>query len=291
VTKQGSAFKFIVQNKERPKSPPNSVTVGKAFSPPGDAPDDDTVEFTIVLKQNNTVKYTLKVNKTNGWSAKISNVVPGIYDVEEINIPDGYEMVSLSHSSVTIDSTSTITITAINRKKIPPTTQPTTPAPATEPTSKSANETTTEPKIQSTTKSDTNSKTTEAATQPVNTTAEPITETKEALTTESPTQPLIDTPTSDEEEFEEVTEKIPLIGLTPDDETTKNGGIPEDDEYEEIPENTPPLVNITFPERDGDEEKSKPNPDTGDGGMAAILALMALTAFGAAAKKIRRRPR
>lgn len=350
VTEQENAFKFTVTNRERPVTPPNSVTVGKEFTPPGDAPDDDDIEFTIVLKQENAVKYTLKVNKANAWKAKISNVVPGTYDVQEINIPDGYEMVSLSHTSITVDSDSSIMITAVNKKETPtteppttqpPTTEPPTTAPTTVPTTTPAATPTTAPVTQpaATTTADSATQpgttTTQATTpatapattptteitkqpapplteptQPENPATEPAaSETTQAPATESPTQPVIDTPETEEEEDEPANQDTPLGGLSAEDDDTIPKGKPENgpsekitasgsDEYEDINENTPPLLNITVPEDSAKEtttkeDSAKPNPDTGDGGALWILVLMigAAGIIAVSAEKIRRKPR
>ncbi|MCL1794551.1 MAG: SpaA isopeptide-forming pilin-related protein [Oscillospiraceae bacterium] len=286
MTQGENAFKFIVKNKERPITPPNSVTVGKSFDPISETPDED-VEFTIVLKQENVVKYTLIVNRANGWVSKISNVTPGTYTVEETNIPAGYEMVSLSHSTVTVDSNSTIMITAINKKSTT-TTEPTPPAEpttTTEPTTPAEPTTTTEPTTpvqpttpaQPTSPETTEKHTTESSAQPTRWPTQPTTpaqptspETKETPATESPTQPIIDAPTTEEQEdFEELPElTVPLgnISLTDDDETTAA------DEYEEIIEDKPPLVDITFT-----DEATTPKIEEEYELMEQTLPLMGLT--------------
>ena len=138
-------------NKKIPETPiyplgKTSVTAKKEFNPASDAPTDATA-FKLALKQGGDVKYAFTLSASNNWQMEIADVDPGVYDVEEVDIPGGYEKVSLSHSRITVANGDALTVTATN-KKAPPPAPPIYPPvlPATQPTT--ALQTTTQPTTQ-----------------------------------------------------------------------------------------------------------------------------------------------
>ncbi|MCL2158168.1 MAG: hypothetical protein FWH48_02040 [Oscillospiraceae bacterium] len=95
------------------------VTVKKEFVVAGDAPTDNR-EFTVVLKQGGNVMYSFVLNKANNWTMENTNVAPGTYEVEEINMPEWYRIVSISHDTVVVTDGVDLTITATNEVIPPP---------------------------------------------------------------------------------------------------------------------------------------------------------------------------
>ena len=104
-----------------------TVTVNLKFSTPSDIPTDST-SFTVVLQQNGQTKYTFTLNKANNWTLSKADIMEGTYDVLQVNIPSGYQCVSLTPATITVTRGGTIVVTVMN-KKIPVTT--TTAAPTT----------------------------------------------------------------------------------------------------------------------------------------------------------------
>lgn len=126
------------------------VTVYKNFTQTSDIPADYT-QFYVVLSQDGQIKYTFTLNRDNSWTSSNADIATGTYDVAEINMPSGYEFVSLSHTRIIVTDKSELTVTATN-KKITTTIIDTTPA-----TEKQTETTTFTTQIVPTTKSTTES--------------------------------------------------------------------------------------------------------------------------------------
>jgi hypothetical protein len=83
-------------------------------------PADDAV-FTVVLKQGETVRYTLTLNKANNWRARANNVPSGDYTAEETAVSQGsLDDYAVSYSptggNISVDRND-MTVTVTNRPK------------------------------------------------------------------------------------------------------------------------------------------------------------------------------
>jgi len=137
---------LLVTAKNKYTADRGKIKIDKEFSSSSDVPTDDAIEFTVVLKYANEIKYIYKLNKANNWTVTDTNVVVATYTVDETNIPGTYEKVSINPGTITVTRTGSYATVTVTNKKKPPTTIPqnTNPPPGTRPTSPQ-NPTTTSP--------------------------------------------------------------------------------------------------------------------------------------------------